>query len=122
MPLIYYDREVLEAKDAHPAMVPDKKHPCYAMVRSAIDGKSVFAWNKKQAFSMYKWYCEGWPSVSIYTEFGEDVSVYTFKDMIIASHYMIGKKVSSETIKEMWDAVQMEHKILELIGEKEEGK
>lgn len=123
MPIVYYDKAILDQGNSyHPAAVIDENHPCYRMVREAVDGKSVFHWTKSQAYAMYKWYCEGWKSVKLEDEFGEDVPEYSFKEIIRKSHYMVsreGKKLvpSLETIQEMWDAVLMEKKILEANGD-----
>ncbi len=118
MPLIYIDKELDSIKSNHPAMTPDKKHPCYLMVREAIKGKSVFHWDKKQSYAMYNWYCEGYRNHNLESEFGEHVSEYDFKDIVKSSYYMeTPKKVSEYTIKEMWEAVKMEHKVLKSIGE-----
>ncbi len=120
MPLIYIDKALNNVKNNHPAMMPDVKHPCYRMVREAIEGKSVFHWDKKQAYAMYDWYCDGWRSADLESEFGERVSEYDFREIIENSYYMVGKKaVSEETIKGMWEAVKMEHKVLKSIGEEE---
>jgi len=130
MALIYIDKAVLSnSGNLHPAIEIDESHPCYRMVRAAIDGKSVFHWTKAQAHKMYEWYCEGWKNTELQTEFGESVSDYDFKDIIKASHYLVptsksvgNKKLkpSDETIQGMWDAHLMEKKILESIGEDKE--
>ena len=122
MPIIYIDRVVKEgSNDRHPSLVVDEMHPCHRMVREAIDGKSVFRFDRGQAYAMYEWYCEGWKSKDLYDEFGEKVSEYTFQDILKKSHYMIpdGKKMvpSLETIEELHAAVEMERKILESNGD-----
>ena len=122
MPIIYIDRSVKNGeKDRHPSLVVDEMHPCHRMVREAIDGKSVFRFDRGQAYAMYEWYCEGWKSKDLYDEFGEKVSEYTFQDILKKSHYMIpdGKKMvpSLETIEDLHAAIEMERKILESNGD-----
>lgn len=122
MALIYTDKAVLsDAENSHPAAKLDTDHPCYCMKREAVGEKSVFHWTKEQAYQMYKWYCEGWKSGDIETEFGESVTAYDFKDILKASHYMFpGDIPSGETIQEMWDAHLMKKKTLESAGEEKE--
>lgn len=121
MPLIYYDKSILANRDIHPATKIDTEHPCYKMQREAVDGKSVFRWTKDQAYQMYKWYIDAYHQYDLVDEFGERVSEYDFKDFIKKSHYLEkkGKSLtpSQFTIEEMWNAVQMEKKILASIGE-----
>ena len=117
MPIIYIDRVVKEgSNDRHPSLVVDETNPCYQMVREAIDGKSVFHWNKNQAYQMYKYYVDGYHNTDLVDEFGETVGRYDFEPIIKKSHYLIaeGKKMvpSLETIEELWSAVEMERKIL----------
>jgi len=125
MPIIYIDRSVKNGeKDRHPSLVVDEMHPCHRMVREAIDGKSVFRFDRVQAYAMYEWYCEGWKSKDLYDEFGEKVSEYTFQDILKKSHYMIpdGKKMvpSLETIEDLYAAIEMEKKILASNGTADE--
>jgi len=122
MPIIYKDDSLDNNQQSHPATIMDKKHPCYLMKREAVGSKSVFHWNKEQAYKMYKWYCEGWNSPDLHDEFGEVIHEYDFKKIIKKSHYLCGKKPSKETIEEMWKAAQMEKKILESLGEEEDDK
>ena len=125
MPIIYIDRVVKEgSNDRHPSLVVDEMHPCYRMVREAIDGKSVFHWNKNQAYQMYKYYVDGYHNIDLVDEFGETVGRYDFEPIIKKSHYLIaeGKKMvpSLETIEELWAAVEMEKKILASNGTDDE--
>ena len=125
MPIIYIDRVVKEgSNDRHPSLVVDETNPCYQMVREAIDGKSVFHWNKNQAYQMYKYYVDGYHNTDLVDEFGETVGRYDFEPIIKKSHYLIaeGKKMvpSLETIEELWAAVEMEKKILASNGTDDE--
>ncbi len=129
MALIYYDRSVDTTNTQyHPAAVIDLEHPCYKMVREAIDGKSVFHWTREQAYTMYVWYVESWNGTDIYTEFGELVYSSDFKEVIKTSHYLVedpdGRKKglvpSRETIEALYAAVEMEKKMLASNGDDED--
>ena len=125
MSITYIDRN-LEAGNEHdhPAMEINKEHPCYKIVRSLVDKKSVFHWDKQQAVAMYKYYVEGWHSTDFADEFGNRLYESDFKEAIKKSHYQIlsGKKLvpSKETIGDMWAAIEMERKMLAANGESED--
>lgn len=130
MPMLYFDRKILQQSDSrHPALEVNETHPCYRMIREAVDGKSVFYFNREQAYDMYVWYHEGWKSSDLYDEFGESIPDFKFKEILAKSHYMVpepkpkgvNKKMipSDETIEDLFNAVTMERKILESIGEED---
>jgi hypothetical protein len=126
MAIIYYDREVLSSSDTrHPALEVNEIHPCYKMVREAIDKKSVFHWTKVQANSMYEWYVDGYKVMEVNDEFGMRVDRYDFQDIIKSSYYIEemkkGKPVVSEfNIEDTVAAIKMERKILESNGDVDE--
>ena len=133
MPIVYTDKAVKNGeKDRHPSLEVNENHPCYKMVREAIDNKSVFHWTREQAYAMFEWYCGGWKFADLVDEFGERVGDYTFKDILRGSYYLVedpksvGKKEvlipSPETIEELHAAVTMEKKMLEQIAEDEANK
>lgn len=128
MPIIYYDRAVKEGSPSrHPSLEVNEKHPCYRMVREAIDGKSVFHFDRNQAYAMIEWYCERWNNTDLVDEFGDNVADYNFKDLLKASYYVKEpatktKKivVSDENMEELHAAIEMEKKLLESIGEEKD--
>ena len=125
MSIVYFDESVLKERSGqHPALVVDKDHPCCRIVREAIDGKSVFHWNREQAFAMYTWWVEGYQYGDLIDEFGERISSYDFKATVEKSYYLVqeGKKSvpSTETIAELYAAITMEREMLKAIGEEKE--
>jgi len=117
MPLIYVDQNVVDMRGVHPGLKPNLKHPTIRMVREAIDGKSVFHLNEQQAMDLCMYYFEGWKDVDIRDEFGGTVYESKWKEIFGGSYYMEGRKISDQTIKERWDAYQVEKILLDKIAE-----
>jgi hypothetical protein len=119
MPLIYYDKYVIESKeDRHPGFTLDLNHPCVRMVRECIGGKPVFHWTRMQALAIYNWYIRPSYRISkIEDEFGDTVDKYDFEELLKKSYYLIDGHPSKETVIELGDSVKMQ----EILEEENKG-
>ena len=112
--MIYRDLSVEEQlKDLHPAIQLDKESPCFAMRRSAIDGKSVFHFNEEQARAIYKWYVTDYHYGDVVDEFGDKIPSYDFKEILKKSYYWVDQYdcPSEETTEELCSTTEVENEL-----------
>jgi len=113
--VIYKDKNLYEKLISHPGLFLDADHPCVTMKRYAKDGKSIFKIGEQDAIKLYTYYKDIWNS-EITDEFGDNV--YNFKEVLAGSYCEENLKL---TIKELFDAREVEKELLKDLAQKKEG-
>ena len=109
----YTDVSLYKELLQHPGLKLDENHPVVKLQRYAKDGKSVFKLNERDAIQLYRYHQDRW-SADIQDEFGE--TVYDIKK-ILGSSYC--EKNLNLTIKELFDAQEVEKELLKKLAEEE---